>query len=269
MVIYNNYNLKHLNSFKLDSVARIIYFPTNILELKECFVNNPDAKIIAGGTNLILSPVIDKVICLINMPTYTISTPEFPQKTVIVFANHSTHNLIRHLNTISGGFETLWGIPGTIGGAIIMNAGSMGKDISEYLDSVSVLCKNGKTKNYTKKQLKFKRRYCILQDKKEILLYAKFKIPHTPLNEELLQTAKENRKKLPHKPSAGGFFVNWHELKPYQEQLIGLKIGDVEISKSVNIIINNDNGTYSDVLSLYLKICKIVPTNLQLEVKFL
>jgi UDP-N-acetylmuramate dehydrogenase len=269
MVKYNNYNLKHLNSFRLNSIGKTVYFPTDIKNLRNIFIFHPNAKILAGGTNVVLSPSINEVICLTNMPATLLYLPILYPNKITVEANYSTHKFCTYMNTISGGFETLFGIPGTVGGAVVMNAGAMGHTISEHLLSVKVLTPQGQIQTYTKSQLKFKRRYSILQDKNVILLTATFKIPHIPLDETLLKQSQDNRKALPKYPSAGGFFINWHDLKPHKDKLIGIRIGDIEVSESVNIIVNKGEGKFEDILSVITKIQKIVKNKLYPEVKFL
>lgn len=270
MIKENNYNLKQLNSFRLDSIGKTVYFPESIPELIEVYKNNPDAKILAGGTNVILQPYIDTIICLNKMPKTILHMPFFTPNEIIVHANCSTQKFVQYITELKqSGFEKLWGIPGTIGGAIVMNAGSGGEEISNNLIEVQTLTRKGKIKTYKKRNIKFKRRYSIFQDKTEILISAKFKLSNEPINLELLNQTKKHRLSIPTEPSAGGFFINWHELKPYQDKLIGYTIGDVQVSKSVNIIINKGNALYTDVLSMLVAITKIVPKKLNLEVKFL
>jgi UDP-N-acetylenolpyruvoylglucosamine reductase len=95
-----------------------------------------------------------------------------------------------------------------------------------------------------------------------------FTFPKKAISKEKLEKAKIHRKKIPY-PSAGGIFVNWHELKPYQDKLIGLTEGGMKVSDMVNIIHNYGNGTYVDIMTLIYKIEDIVKKPLELEVKIL
>jgi UDP-N-acetylmuramate dehydrogenase len=265
MKIEYDYNIKHLNSFKLYSTVGKLYFPESLDDLQKIYTK--DIPILAGGTNIIFQPEVSELICLNNMPK---------RRTILcnneiqVTANYNIAKFIKEMCDLGiGGFEHMWGIPGTIGGAVVMNAGSSGHSISENIKLVQVLLPNGKLKTYTKKQLKFKRRYSILQDKKCILLSVVFSIPENQTDFILLEKIKQNRKSIPSQPSCGGFFVNWHELKPYAKELLTLKVGGVEVSNSINIIVNTGNAKFEDVISILTKIDRIVKKPLTLEVKFI
>ena len=72
------------------------------------------------------------------------------------------------------GLESLVGVPGTVGGALYMNAGAYGLEISNNLISVDVININGRTKSYTLKDISFSYRESTFSDD-EILLNAIFK----------------------------------------------------------------------------------------------
>jgi len=132
-------------------------------------LKNLKFEVLGGGTNVLLNKTIDFVICLTSMPRYLHLGREV--NVVSVSANYPTNSLI--LNAIASGIknlEELIGIPGTLGGAIVMNAGSKDSTISDYLLTVTTLDCSGNLHLYTKNELKFKRRYSILQDKKEIII---------------------------------------------------------------------------------------------------
>lgn len=268
MQYYKNFNLKRYNSFRLNSIAKEIWFPCSNKELQELVIKLKNNKffILSGGSNVLLKPKIDRIICLKSMPKYL----NFMPMGIDVSASYSTTGFV-YFSIKKGikGFEGLFGIPGTLGGAIVMNAGSGKYTISDYLVSVTVLdISNGQLYITDKKSLNLKRRYSILQDTKNIIIGAVF---NPPINSDLdeLEKAKEHRKTLPHLPSAGGIFLNWHALKPYSKELIGLRIGDAEVSKSVNIIVNKGKATFDDIMTLIEKIQGIVKTPLQLEIKIL
>ena len=266
---YNkDFNLKKYNSFKLESYAKEIYFPETITDLQAVLVllRNKKFKILAGGTNVILRPEIDCVLSLDKMPQKI----NFYDGATIVTARVPTISFILEAikNNIIG-IEGLIGIPGTIGGAIVMNAGSGKYTISDYLLAVTTMNLEGNIRVYQSPDLEFGRRYSILQEKKEILIDAVFDFKHGFPNQEEIDKAKAHRKTIPHYPSAGGIFKNWHSLKPYAEKLIGLRVGDAEVSESINIIVNKKNATFEDIMTLIEKISYIVRKPLELEVKIL
>ena len=265
MRYYTNYELKNHNSFRLNSIVKEIWFPETIPELQNLLKELKYKKffILGGGTNVLLKPIIDKIICLNKLPQYL--RPSYQDRT-IVSSNYLTSAFI---NQIIKGFEGLYGIPGEIGGTIVMNAGSGTYAISDHLLTVTTLDKNSIKHTYYKDDLKFGRRYSILQDKEEIVIEALFDTSIATINEEEFNKAKTHRKNLPTLPSAGGVFVNWHALKPHVDKLIGLRVGDAEVSESVNIIVNKKNATFEDIIELIRQVQLIVKEPLQTEIKII
>ena len=267
---YNKkFQLKKYNSFGIKAIAKEIWFPYTLKELQETAIKLKKKKffILAGGTNVLLSPYIDRVICLNQMPKYL----RLGLKTgVIVSANYSLTSLI--LKTIEAditGLEGLYGIPGTIGGAILGNAGSGNYTISDYLLSVTTIDYNGILHFYSKESLQFGRRYSILQDKKEIIIEAKFNFKTGIINQYKLNQVKKYRKNFPKGYNAGGIFKNWYALKPYEKELRNIKSKNLKISKQLNVVINNGKATSKEVLNFINKIKKIVKEPLFLEIKII
>lgn len=263
MQYFVNYSLKKHNSFRLNSIAGVCYFPQNEKDLKE--VINKKIPIIAGGTNVLLSPYIEEVVCLNYMPKYINKIKKSEIQTSATFL---TSNFISKCALFGvTGLEGLFGIPGTIGGAVVMNAGSGIHTITDYVKKVKTINSNGTIKTYNKKDLYLARRYSILQDKNEIVTEVTFKLNPGQVNTKKLEAAKKHRRNFPKYPSAGGMFKNWHALKPYKDQLIGLKVGGAEVSQMVNIIINKHNACFEDIIKLINKIEEIVPKKLEKEIK--
>ena len=73
------------------------------------------------------------------------------------------------------GLESLVGVPGTLGGALIMNAGAYGSEISNYLKTVEVVTKEGIIKKYQSEDMKFSYRNSNFSDE-EILISAEFEL---------------------------------------------------------------------------------------------
>jgi len=265
MKYYQNYSLKNHNSFRLESIAKEIWFPKSTKDLRNILVDLKDKQffILSGGTNVLLKPVINRLICLTEMPTYITSL--HTNKTS-VSANYSTSVFV---NIVLNGFEGLYGIPGKIGGAIVMNAGSGKYAISDHIVSVTTMDLEGHIYTYTKEDMKFERRSSILQGKKEIVLEAVFDTSIDTVDEVELEKAKQHRKTIPTSPSAGGCFKNWHSLKPYEKELIGLNVGDAVVSEKVNIIVNKGNATYDNIMDLIGVIQSQVEDILQLEIKII
>lgn len=159
------------------------------------------------------------------------------------------------------GFEGLCSIPATAGGAIRMNAGAFGCEISDRLVSVSVYSpESNKTVTKSKEECGFSYRHSAVADENEIILEARF-IPETGKTADILAKIDINRqKRAKNQPtgvrSAGSYFKKPNAEKSAGEliELCGLKgkrIGGAAVSeKHGNFIINEKSARAKDVLAL-------------------
>ncbi len=179
------------------------------------------------------------------------------------------------------GLENLNGVPGTLGGALIMNAGAWGGEISENLVHVELINSKSEVKKIQKKDLNFSYRQSSF-DKDDILLSAKFNLKKADKNiiKENFMEAQSGRKKSQplNKRSAGSLFKNPKNISAGKllddAGLKGFSIGDAKISeKHANFFINDGNASSSDMLMLIKKAHQEVKdrfnVNLSLEVKLL
>lgn len=181
------------------------------------------------------------------------------------------------INNGFSGIERLAGIPGSVGGAIVMNAGAYGEEISDHLIEVEVLRKDNIIK-IKKEDAGFSYRHSIFHD--DIILSADFKFPigdKTTLDairQELL--AKRNQTQPLNYPNFGSTFKNppgTSAAKLIEESgLKGTQRGKAQISeKHANFIVNLGGATAKDVLEL-IRIARDAVhdefgINLELEVK--
>jgi UDP-N-acetylmuramate dehydrogenase len=178
------------------------------------------------------------------------------------------------------GVEMLAGIPGTIGGAIIMNAGAYGGEISTYLIDIEII-RDGMSTILTRDEAKFSYRRASFREH-DVIISARFRMPKGE-KEELEKTRSElilkrNSKHPLNYPNCGSVFKNMPEgpAAKYIEGagLKGTRIGNAQISeKHANFIINLDGASASDVYNLIGLVKKSVLEKfgipLQLEVKLL
>lgn len=175
------------------------------------------------------------------------------------------------------GIEMLAGIPATVGGALIMNAGCYGGEISTYAAEVQVI-RNEEIVNLNHQQSGFSYRNSNLKD--TVIMQATFKLPEG--DKEFLQKTrkmwmvKRNEVQPVEIPNAGCIFKN--PAGNYAAKLIeecglkGITSGGAMVSpKHANFIVNFDNATAHDVLELVKKVRKTVKEKkgikLELEVK--
>ncbi|MBS4203871.1 UDP-N-acetylmuramate dehydrogenase [Lederbergia citrea] len=180
------------------------------------------------------------------------------------------------------GLEFAGGIPGSVGGAVYMNAGAHGSDISKILKKARVLFPDGKVEWLSKEEMKYSYRTSVLQKERPgIVIEAVFEL--TPGNLEVISTEMKKHKSYrretqPVKPCCGSVFRNPlpdHAGKLIQDaDLKGFSIGGAQISElHGNFIVNNGNATANDVLSLieHIKTTILERNGIQLhtEVEFL
>lgn len=183
-----NINLSKYTYFKTGKMVQFIVYPNCIKELKIFYnflINNSiPYKIIGATSNLLF---LDDIIyyVLISLGKFNKIEINEPKKFVEVESGVMLQKFIRKLAKRGiTGFEGLEGIPGTIGGAIFMNAGAYGYEISDNLINVNVLTKNGEIKSFFKKDLNFSFRYSSFKERDiDIILNAKFNVEYGNKNE--------------------------------------------------------------------------------------
>ena len=160
-------------------------------------------------------------------------------------------------NSLSG-FEFAIGIPGSIGGAVIMNAGAWNHEIERLLDSATLMDNNGEVYTEQGKNLGFSYRGWGMEHN-TVLLYANFTL--TKGNKEIIKDAcrkyqelRKNNQPLT-EPSAGSFFKNPPEQSAGclidEAGLKGHSIGGAKISeKHANFIVNTGSASATDILNL-------------------
>ncbi len=252
-----NISLKNYCTFKTGGKAKIIYFPKNQEQFIELFLhlNNKKKKllILGNGSNVLFSDAgfDGNIICTKMMKLLT-----FEGNQVCVEAGVNLFELcLKCADHGLSGFEKLYGIPGTLGGAVAMNAGAFGSEICDHLKSIKVL-KAGKV--IERRQLQFAYRQGPL-DNDEILLSAEFDL-NSQKKEQILAIQSQifEKRKLtqPHSyPSAGSFFKRGSDFYPAklidEWGLKGLQYGGAAISdQHAGFIINKGNACSEDVLKL-------------------
>ncbi len=179
------------------------------------------------------------------------------------------------------GLEFLAGIPGTVGGAVSMNAGVFGKETCQHIEKILILKKDGEVCIKDISDLKFSYRN-LSMERGTIILYAWFKVESGDKEEikrEIRSYLEKRRRTQPigfH--SAGCIFKN--PRGNFAGRLIekaglkGLKIGGAVVSNiHANFIINEGNAKASDVLALIKEIKKKINDkegiNLETEIRFI
>ncbi len=157
------------------------------------------------------------------------------------------------------GFEFAGGIPGSVGGAVYMNAGAHGSDISKILEKARVLFPDGTVEWLTNEEMEYSYRTSVLQKKRPgIVLEAVFNLKEGDremIAAEMKKHRTYRRDTQPVKPCCGSVFRNplpEHAGKLIQDaSLKGYSIGGAQISElHGNFIVNNGSAKAEDVLAL-------------------
>lgn len=262
--IFLNEPMKKYTSFKVGGPAECLIKVETQNEIQEVlkFVNKNKIPftIIGNGTNILVSDNgIKGIVLKININKLKITELNNTIE-IIVGAGFKLSILAQELlkKNISG-FEELSGIPGTIGGAIKMNAGAHGREFKDIVENVKVMDYKGNIKNLNKKDLKFSYRHSIFLEENYIILEAKLRLEKgikEQIKNKMNQYKNYRKEKQPIEyPSAGSTFKRGEDFitaKLIDEAgLKGYKIGDAEVStKHAGFIINIGNATSKDILAL-------------------
>ncbi|OUQ87183.1 UDP-N-acetylenolpyruvoylglucosamine reductase [Brevibacillus brevis] len=185
---------------------------------------------------------------------------EFKGEEVCVGAGYSMIRLAVETGKMGlTGMEFAGGIPGTVGGAVYMNAGAHGSDLSRILIDAEILFENGESKVLSNEDLSFSYRTSLLQKQKGIVLEARFQL-RTGDRKEIAATLAVNKERRRNTqplqmPCAGSVFRN--PPNDHAGRLIeaaglkGYQIGGAQVSeKHSNFIVNCGGATAADVLTL-------------------
>lgn len=259
MKIIDNALIKDYTTYKLSGKIKKIIIVDNVEELKKVVKENKNYKVIGNGSNLIISDSYNGVLIKLNFKGLKIMGT-----TVNVDSGFNLSKLSRICAEKGlSGLEFACGIPGTIGGAIYMNAGAYGHEIFDIIKSVTVLDKNLNVITLNK-NLKGTYRNSIIKENNYICISAEIELKEKKseiILDEINRIMKERREKQPlDYPSAGSVFKN--PIGYSSGRLIertglkGCKVGGAEVSlKHANFIINKENASAEDVIEL-IKIIK-------------
>lgn len=285
MKIYKNELMKNFTSFKIGGEADIIAEPKDIKELVELirFLRNSYIKyyIIGNGTNILVS---DKGIrgCVVHIGS-NLSKMKVIGTKIEVEAGATMHEIADFaLKNKLKGMEELSGIPGTIGGAVAMNAGAYQKEIKDVVSSVNAINEAGRVIKLNKDALDFSYRNSAILEKKFIITSVVLNLQEGDKNSILADMEKfaalrESIQPLD-LPSAGSVFKRpegkFASLLIKDSNLMGESIGGAQVStKHAGFIVNTGNAKASDVYKLMQKIQSDVKTyfnvDLEPEIKLL
>ena len=257
-----NVSLKKFTTYKVGGDARIIVYPKDtkklISLLKYVNSNNIQYKVLGNGSNTLFSSkeyngVIIKLDCFDEV--------EILKNKIKVGAGYNLMKLAAMAARKSlTGLEFASGIPGTIGGAIYMNAGAYKSDMGYIVQNVKVLTPDYKVITMANKELHFHYRDSFFQHNNDyICLGATLKLAEGKKSEIMAVNDERRKRRLESQPleypSAGSVFRNPEGM--FAGKLIedlglkGLIKGGAQVSnKHANFIINKENAKAEDIKEL-------------------
>ena len=174
------------------------------------------------------------------------------------------------------GFEFASGIPGTVGGAAVMNAGAYGGEMKQVLTEVTVLTREGELRRIPSEELKLGYRYSVIPEKGWIVLEAKLKLHRGDYDmiKARMDELKEKRvEKQPLElPSAGSTFKRpegYFAGKLIMDAgLRGFSVGGAQVSeKHCGFVVNTGEATAKDVRDLIREVSRQVKTKFGVELE--
>ena len=279
-----NENLSNFSWFNLGGPAKVLFRPKNLKELsiflREVNGTNKIKVLGAGSNTLIRDGGFDGIIIKLGKSFSHLSS--FNSNTLIAGSSALDKNVSNFAseNSLSG-LEFLSCIPGTIGGAIRMNSGCYGDDISKVLVSVQSMDFNGNIKIIQSSDIKFCYRGSSLDDNL-IFISATLKgkkNSNAEIKKKIKSFVEQKKNTQPSKiKTCGSTFKNPANMKAWQliknSGCVGMKIGDAQISeKHCNFFVNIGNAKSKDLEKLIYKVkdkvLNTTGTELELELQII
>lgn len=259
-----------LSSFRIGGVASLLLKPACVGELCDllllCQRHAVPFSLIAGGTNLLFDDGnIERV--LISLRALD-ALREEPNGFVAQCGVRLSRLASRAATCGLSGLEFACGIPGTLGGAIVMNAGAHGAEISSVVREIEVFDpRDGRVLSMAAHEAGFAYRQSVFQGEPLVVLSARLALTSDDcgaIRERMQGFLQKRRLTQPTLPSAGSAFRRPSADVPLSRMLDelglkGLSVGGAEVSQQhAGFIVNRGGATAKDVLTLIEKIQKIV-----------
>ncbi len=273
-------SLANLTTFKVGGPAEWFVAPRSVSELQACVqwakAEGLPITRLGAGSNLLIS---DRGLPGLVIWTRYLRQTEFDQVGRLTAAAGMPMATLAWKAAKRGWQGLVWtvGIPGTVGGAVVMNAGAHGSDTQGILVSTEVLNPDGTLETLTPDQLQFRYRTSMLQADPRIVTQATFQLEpgHDPqvVRAKTAADLDQRRATQPyHLPSCGSVFRNPQPKSAgwliEQSGLKGFKVGQAQVAeRHANFILNCGGATASDIFKLIRHIQGIVDTKWSLQLR--
>lgn len=285
--IQQHVSLAKLTSFRVGGAAEFFIAPRTLDELQAALSwadqQSVPVTLIGAGSNLLISDrgLEGLVICMRGMKQV-----QFEAETgqVTASAGESLARLAwRAADLGLSGLEWAVGIPGTVGGAVVMNAGAHAWCAADILINAHTLDVGGRRQIFQPHDLAFDYRTSLIQNSDLLVTQASFQLKPGQSPQKVIEDTREHMKQRHqtqpyHLPSCGSVFRNPESQKAgwliEQTGLKGYQIGDAQVAQQhANFILNLGHATASDIFCLIQHVQEQVKDQwtllLRPEVKFI
>lgn len=272
-------------SFKVGGRCDMIIYPNSINALVDMYTKCKEISlntyILGNGTNVLFTDRgFRGVIFIISHEMGDIS---ISGNTITASSGVSLKKLCQTaLDNALTGLEFAYGIPGTVGGAVYMNAGAYGGEMKDVVKEVTAVDSLGKLKTFTNEQLDLSYRKSVFTDSDYVILSVTVELSEGNKEEikskmDDLMARRKDKQPLEY-PSAGSTFKRpegtYAGLVIEQSGLKGYTVGGAQVSeKHANFVINKGGATAADIIALIEDVKRIVKEktgyDLECEVKLI
>ncbi|MBE6021992.1 MAG: UDP-N-acetylmuramate dehydrogenase [Cellulosilyticum sp.] len=277
--VFENEMMKDYTTFRIGGKADVVVKPGSYEEVaiavKLCKENQVPYYILGNGSNLLVADEGYRgvIIQIYNrLDEVKVEGNRVAAQAGALLSKIATKAMENSLT----GLEFAHGIPGTLGGAVVMNAGAYNGEMKQVLVSCDVLDEEGNILNLTNEQLELGYRTSIIQKKNYIVLGATIALEKGNQQEikaymKELMTRRKEKQPL-EKPSAGSTFkrpVGYFAGKLIMDSdLRGYKVGGAMISeKHCGFVVNDGDATCKDVEDLIKHVQKVVKEKFQVDLE--
>lgn len=278
VTILFNEPLKNFTFTKTGGPADMLSFPKTAEEVRQivlyCQENSIPWMVLGNASNLIVRDggIRGMVVMLAEMKEVMVADGRVTAAAGAKLIDTTYEALASNL----AGFEFASGIPGSIGGAVYMNAGAYDGEIKDVFESADFLLPNGEIKKMTAEEMDFSYRHSAIQEMQGVILKATFALKngdHSAIKARMDELTELRTSKQPLEyPSCGSVFkrpVGHFTGKLIQDAgLQGLKWGGAQISeKHAGFIVNIDQATATDYVELIAHIQSVIKEKFNVDLE--
>ena len=254
MRVEENVRLAERTTFGMGGLCRRFLIPETEEELLQAVRENPGARLLAGGSNVIISDETEFP-CVISLLHFNRELSPLGGGRFLAGASLRNQALIKQVNEAGyGGIEYLWTVPGTLGGALFMNAGTGrdgGKSIGQHVERVRWF-DGTEIRELSAEECGFAYRTSVFQEKRGVILSAVLRFPAQSGedSQRLIRERKERVQRLQdHSAKTCGTFCRVSDPRVMKLLKVwpGPRRGVYFSRKTHNWLLNDGSGKFSQV----------------------